>query len=101
MNSFIVLTPEEVEEFMSRLFDSLLNKISNPMVPVQNTNSEDELVTRREAADLLKMRSLVTIDKLAKNGLLKKHRLGTVVRFKKSEVLAFAQSQSKNKKTKP
>jgi excisionase family DNA binding protein len=98
MNSIIVLTPEEVEEFMSRLFDSLLKKISNPVAPVQHSDSGDELVTRREAADLLKMRSLVTIDKLSKKGLLKKHRLGTVVRFKKSEVLAFAQSQSKNKK---
>jgi excisionase family DNA binding protein len=97
MNSIIILTPEEVEEFMSRLFNSLLEKISNPMVPVQNTDSGDELITRREAADLLKMKSLVTIDKLAKKGLLKKHRLGTVVRFKKSEVLAFSQSQSKKR----
>jgi excisionase family DNA binding protein len=97
MNSIIVLTPEEVEAFMSRLFNSLLEKISCPVAPVQQTESGDELVTRREAADLLKMRSLVTIDKLAKNGLLKKHRLGTVVRFKKSEVLAFAQSQSKKR----
>lgn len=98
MNSIIVLTPEEVEAFMSRLFDSFMEKISNPATPIQYSDPGDELVTRREAADLLKMRSLVTIDKLAKNGLLKKHRLGTVVRFKKSEVLAFAQSQSKNKK---
>lgn len=97
MNTIIVLTPEEVEEYMFRLFNGLLEKISNPASPVQNPESNDELITRREAADLLKMKSLVTIDKLAKKGLLKKHRLGTVVRFKKSEVLAFSQSQSKKR----
>ena len=46
-------------------------------------------------AHILKLKSLVSVDNLSKKGLLKKHRLGGVVRFKRGEVIAFANNQKK------
>ena len=61
----------------------------------QAENEKDELITRQEAAKILKLKSLVSIDNLSRKGLLKKHRLGSVVRFKRGEVIAFANNQKK------
>ena len=48
---------------------------------------EDELMTRKEAAAYLKV-SLVTLKEWTKNGRVKAHRIGTRVRYYKSDVEA-------------
>jgi excisionase family DNA binding protein len=57
----------------------------------QNTKVEDfstfpEHLTRKQAAQMCNV-ALTTLDRYTKEGLLKKHRNGKMVRFKKSEVL--------------
>lgn len=49
-------------------------------------NNEDKLLTREETAKMLSI-SLVTLWKYTNNDILPAYRIGTKVRYKKSEVL--------------
>ena len=93
----IVMSPDQLESYVNQLFEKAANRLTLPPPVPTAQNDTDELITRQDAAKILKVKSLVTIDNLSKKGLLKKHRLGGgVVRFKRGEVIAF--SQTKNTK---
>ena len=95
-NSVIVMTPEQLEGYIFQAFEKAATRYAPPSpVPMVKSDME-ELITRQDVANILKLKSLVSVDNLTKKGLLKKHRLGGVVRFKRGEVVAF--SQMKNKK---
>jgi excisionase family DNA binding protein len=94
----IVMTPEQLEGYIFQAFEKAATRYAPlPVVPTAKSDTE-ELITRQEAADILKVKSLVTIDNLTKKGLLKKHRLGGVVRFKRGEVIAFSNQTKKDRK---
>ena len=91
----IVTTPEELKEYIFECIEkaNIKNTQSTPLPVTKSDN--DELITRQDVAHILKLKSLVSVDNLSKKGLLKKHRLGGVVRFKRGEVIAFANNQKK------
>jgi hypothetical protein len=74
----------------------LLNQVTPPVTTEKS--DKDDLITRQDAAEILKLKSLASIDNLTKKGLLKKHYLGGVVRLKKSEVVAFANQKTRGVK---
>ena len=73
--------------------DELKEAISSDLKPQLETlrqelkqqEPEEELLTRKEVAEKLKI-TLPTVSSWSKKGILKSHRLGKLVRFKKSEV---------------
>jgi hypothetical protein len=95
MSELIVMSKGEFQTFVEDLLNKAASKFNPPPPPPTTKSEGDELITRTETAELLKVRSLVTVDNLSRKGLLKKHYLGTVVRFKKSEVIAFANHSKK------
>ena len=91
----IVTTPEELKEYIFECIEKANTK-NTQSTPLPITKSDnDELITRQDVAHILKLKSLVSVDNLSKKGLLKKHRLGGVVRFKRGEVIAFSNQQKK------
>ena len=61
----------------------------------ENTlKTEPEFISRSEAALMMKV-CLSTLDKWSRQGKLKKHFLGKVVRYKKSDVLEALETISK------
>lgn len=54
-----------------------------------------ELLTRKQVAEMLDIKSLATIDNWAKQGRLTRHRNGHIVRYKKSEVIKAFESLQK------
>ena len=84
-----IIKPIIVEAIDERLREHL---------PQKPENEDDErFLTRRNAAYLLGVNT-VTLDKMCKEGKLNKHRHGTLVRLKKSEVMNFLQTYEKRKR---
>ncbi|MBW2960415.1 MULTISPECIES: helix-turn-helix domain-containing protein [Mesonia] len=77
------ISPEELKE-------SILTDVKKELVNlVEKLNlfnkPQEEFLTRKEAAKLLKI-SLVTITDWNKKGILNPYRLGNLIRYKKSEL---------------
>lgn len=88
MNDKIVLiSSTELQELISNAVCNAISQVPVP-APVPQVN-ESDLITREEAKDLLKVKSIATIDNLVKRGTLKKYYKGTLVRLKRSEVINF------------
>ena len=75
------------------VLDTRLNKIETLLIELkeqQRTKAEfedyPELLSRKQAGEMVGI-TVTTIDRYAREGLLKKHRTGKLVRFKKNEVL--------------
>jgi len=77
------ISPEELKE-------SILTDVKKELVNlVEKLNlfkkPQEEFLTRKEAAKMLKI-SLVTITDWNKKGILNPYRLGNLIRYKKSEL---------------
>tara|TARA_B100000378_G_scaffold202425_1_gene165685 strand:+ start:3029 stop:3328 length:300 start_codon:yes stop_codon:yes gene_type:complete len=77
------ISPEELKE-------SILTDVKKELVNLVEklnffTKPQEEFLTRKEAAKLLKI-SLVTITDWNKKGILNPYRLGNLIRYKKSEL---------------
>ena len=91
----IVTTPEQLKEYIFECIATATAK-NTPPPPVPTAKDDTgELLSRQEVRELLKVKSLVTVDNLTRKGHLQKHYLGSVVRFKRGEVIAFANQQKK------
>ncbi|MEJ7821345.1 MAG: helix-turn-helix domain-containing protein [Chitinophagaceae bacterium] len=55
--------------------------------PLKKDKEEEELITKKAAAQFLKC-SLPTLSALVRDGIIPCHRLGSNIRFLKSEILA-------------
>lgn len=64
-----------------------LKPLVQPNAPVQQTSTEDELLSREEVCNLLKI-SFTTLNTHTKAGKLKSVAIGNRVLYKRSEVLA-------------
>jgi excisionase family DNA binding protein len=73
-----------VAEF-TNLLRAEVKKCIGEFKPVKETRSNDEIMTRSEAAAALKI-SLPTLSALSKEGVIPSHRLGGRVLYKASEV---------------
>jgi len=85
MQGLAVIQVEELKTLISEVVRAELTehapRLSEPFAEFP------ELLTRRQTAELLGV-ALATIDNWTKEGRLLKYRIGPVVRFQKSEVLA-------------
>lgn len=76
----------DANELLSR-FDKLENTLQS-LIGSQNTTKkgkEAEYLTRNEVADMLKI-TLMTLNEWTNKGILKKHKIGNRVLFKKNEI---------------
>lgn len=83
----IILEGMTFEEFFERL------ESKQPTAPVQQTSTEDDLLSRDEVCTILKI-SKTTLNNYTRAGKLQKHCIGNRVLYKRSEVLASVQSIS-------
>lgn len=78
--------PEALNEIM-RMLSTIQSKILGEPLPEKTTLQQDKLLTRKEAAAMLRI-SLVTLGEMSKRGDIKAYRLKNVrgIRYKKSEI---------------
>lgn len=76
-NSLVHDLANEVSDRLKHLLADYLSKLE----------IDDEYLTRKDVAKMFKI-SLVTVHEWSKKGILKPHKIGTRVRFKKTEVMA-------------
>jgi excisionase family DNA binding protein len=79
----LILSPIELEAFMEAFRVIVRDELQHQ----HQTEKSDELLTAKEAAALLKI-SLVTLWQWEKAGRVKKHKIGSRVYFKHSEIMA-------------
>ena len=78
------LTVEEFEKLISEIIDKKLNQFNDEAA---NRNAPDELLSRKEAAKLLKI-STVTLDRYKREGVIEEAtRFGKPVKFFKSHLM--------------
>lgn len=83
---------EAITERLDRLENLLLSHVGHKTEGTKNTTTQNEYITRHEAAVELGV-CLTTIDNLAKSGRIKKYRFGgKIVRLKISEVRTALES---------
>lgn len=89
MKEILFLLPfnskEEFEEIQKDCIKKVLLEVLDSHPPTTDTK-EDHFITRKEAADLLKI-SLPTLNKRTKDGNLSAYRIGSRVLYKRSEIL--------------
>lgn len=73
------------EEFFARLENIIETKLSERITAQHEGGTLPELMTRKEAAVYLNC-SIATIDNLSRAGLLEKHYLAGLPRFRREEV---------------
>lgn len=90
----------DTEQFFERLESVLESKIQAALHAQQPQAGSDlpELLSRREAAKFLGV-SLGTVDNLARAGLLQKHYLGSIPKFRKEELLQAFEGWKKYQRT--
>jgi len=81
----------ELLDQISELLDQKLNQAN------QQTKPDDELLTRKQTADLLKI-TLPTLWAWTNKDILPAYRIGNKIRYKKSEVLKALNQINKAKK---
>ena len=86
MENNFILSPLPLTEF-EQLLRSIVKTELQSYTPAPSTQEQDELLTTNEARDLLRV-SKVTIHKWKTEGKIKFYRIGTRVRFKRSELLS-------------
>lgn len=85
MENNFVLIPISISDFEILIKNCVRSELQNqtPAPPPQ----DDELITTEQARELLKV-SKVTLHKWRKDGRILFYRIGTRVRFKRSELLS-------------
>lgn len=86
----------EIKELKS-IIASTINETMRQQKELQQIEVKTEFLTRNQAAKLLGV-CLATIDNWTKQGRLTKHRINSVVRYKKSELLDSMQTIEKYKR---
>ena len=78
----VVIPKSELEE----LLKSIISLNSKPKAPIKEAEIIENLLDKKQAAKLLNV-SLATIDNYRRNGLIPSYRIGSAVRFKRSELI--------------
>lgn len=81
MEQILILKESDLRQVLTDTIQNVLESFK----PVEKPN-DSELITRFEAADLLGI-SLPTLSAYSKSGRVKSYRIGSRVRYKRSEVL--------------
>lgn len=83
---FISVTPEELKSIIKLAIKDYLSE--------SITNQMDDLLTRKEAAKILRI-SLPTLNYWTKKGIIKAKRINSRVRYSESDVKAALQNYNK------
>ena len=89
----LILSPIELEAFMEAFRAVVRDELQHQ----HQSEKSDELLTAKEAAALLKI-SGVTLWQWEKDGRVKKHKIGSRVYFKHSEIMAGMESLQRYEK---
>lgn len=84
MNKLVVLTPEELRTLIQESVKAGLQALSQP--EASSAEALPEWLTRKDVAAYLSI-SLATVDNFTRDGLLKKHYVAGLPRFKREEVI--------------
>jgi len=84
---FNVISESKLQELFSRL-ESIENKLNDFANIVNQPHQEEEFLTRAQVVDLLKV-TRQTLITWHKKGVLKAIRIGTRIRYRKSDILNF------------
>ena len=90
-----VLSPISIVE-LEALIKKCVKEGIETKTSKQNRENEDEFLTAEEAAQFLKV-SLVSIHNWKRDKGLRFYRLGRSIRFKKLELLAFAEQRDRKR----
>lgn len=84
----LVLTSFQKGELEKLIIDCMTNclKANNQKPTIEIPKNDEDLLTKKEAAQLLKC-STSTVDNYARSGILTRFYLGRSVRFKRKELL--------------
>jgi excisionase family DNA binding protein len=99
-NRLVMIQPEEFkEEFKTELLEELANMLDEKLGQQSSQPDKpiEKYMTRSEVCDMLKM-SLPTVDQLAKEGILKAHKIKNRVLFIRSEVEQAVEKKTLTKK---
>jgi excisionase family DNA binding protein len=83
---FIQFTPNELSDLISNKIKAHLVEHFSNFTPAAKVEPEQELISRKEAAALLKV-SLVTIHEWCNHDILHYYKMGNRTYFKRSEIL--------------
>lgn len=93
MSSLVVISSDELRQLVTEAVSSALKKEKTKDKQSLPSNSNTELVTKKQAAAILKV-SLSTIDNYIKEGLLTRKKVGSrFVRLDVGEVKRLAKSK--------
>lgn len=84
------ITLEELQERIQQIVRKEVQQIADTL-PAPADNLEPEFITRKETATILGI-SLPTLNEWTKSGIVPAHRIGTRVRYIKSDVFASLKS---------
>ncbi len=87
MNNNLILSPISLEQLKAEITEALKKEIVPLITSAMSPKEQDELVTRKEAAKILRV-SLVTINDWTKTGKIKGHRIASRIRYKRNELEA-------------
>jgi len=73
------------EEFQSLIDESVTRSVRNELKAFSMHPKQNNILTRQETAELLSI-SLPTLHDYTKRGLIKAHRLGSKVRYKRADI---------------
>lgn len=92
MENNFVLSPISLTDFETLIKSCLRSELQSQLPPPPK--EEGELITTAEATKLLRV-SKVTLSKWRTEGRIKFYRIGTRIRFRKSELLEALQTTKK------
>ncbi len=92
-NSILQVEKTNANDFENKIVNRV-EKLINDLAKKMLINEPDELMSRQETADYLKI-SLVSLWTWTKNNLIPAHKIGNKVRYKKSEILESLQKMNK------
>ena len=82
MENRIILTNLQLSDFV----EEVAKVVRTELESIPNTSAPEELLTRAQAAELLSV-TLPTLREYTKKGLITGYRMGSRVRYKRSEIL--------------
>lgn len=103
MDGIIVTTPAQLKDYIEasvkEAVSNCLQAIKAATIPAPTVNNQPEFITRREAADKLRI-SLNTLDTYTRSGKVTGYRIGTRILYKSNEI-DTAVSQMANANVRP
>lgn len=87
------LSEEDLEGIFSKTIENMIPKYANLFNKKEDKKNNDEIFyTKTESADFLGC-SNSTVDRYAREGLLKRYKISRAVRFKKSDLIALIENR--------